>query len=142
MFGFAVDVQTGVPRVWSGIATASLAVGSVLLYDGLSLSWITLLVAIGGIALAMIGGMPAMVRTRFSTPTIGREWMVGEVGTAAGPDRPRRHRHGPGRPVAGPHQPGHARSTPARRCGWCRSTGCCSRSSRSRAPPRTTATGR
>ena len=22
-----------------------------------------------------------MVRTRFSTPTIGREWMVGEVGT-------------------------------------------------------------
>ena len=30
----------------------------------------------------MIGGMPAMVRTRFSTPTIGREWMVGEVGAA------------------------------------------------------------
>ena len=80
--GFAVDVQTGVPRVWSGIATASLAVGSVILYDGLSLSWITLLVAIGGVALAMIGGMPAMVRTRFSTPTIGREWMVGELGTA------------------------------------------------------------
>lgn len=84
MFGFAVDVQTGVPRAWSGIATASLAVGSVLLYDGLSLSWITLLVAIGGISLAMIGGMPAMIRTRFSTPTIGREWMVGEVGTAQG----------------------------------------------------------
>ena len=84
MFGFAVDVQTGVPRVWSGIATAALAIGSVLLYDGVSLSWITLVVAIGGIALAMIGGMPAMVRTRFSTPTIGREWMVGEVGTAAG----------------------------------------------------------
>ena len=84
MFGFAVDVQTGVPRLWSGIATASLAIGSVLLYDGLSLSWITLVVAIGGTALAMMGGMPAMVRTRFSTPTIGREWMVGEVGTAAG----------------------------------------------------------
>jgi membrane-bound serine protease (ClpP class) len=82
MFGFAVDVQTGVPRVWSGIATASLAVGSVTLFDGLSLSWITLLVAIGGVALAMVGGMPAMVRTRFSTPTIGREWMVGELGTA------------------------------------------------------------
>ena len=82
MLGFAIDVQTGVPRVWSGIATASLAVGSVLLYDGLSLSWITLLVAIGGVSLAMIGGMPAMVRTRFSTPTIGREWMIGEQGTA------------------------------------------------------------
>ena len=33
---------------------------------------------------AMLAGMPSMVRTRFSTPTIGREWMVGEVGTAVG----------------------------------------------------------
>ena len=114
MFGFAVDVQTGVPRVWSGIATASLAVGSVLLYDGLSLSWITLLVAIGGISLAMIGGMPAMVRTRFSTPTIGREWMVGEVGhrrraasppTASSPSATRR---------GGPAPTGPPRSTPRR----------------------------
>jgi membrane-bound serine protease (ClpP class) len=32
--------------------------------------------------LSMLGGMPAMVRSRFSTPTIGREWMVGEEGTA------------------------------------------------------------
>ena len=82
MFGYAVDVQTGVPRVWSGIATVAFVSGSVLLYDGLSLSWVTLLVAIVGMSLAMLGGMPAMVRVRFSTPTIGREWMVGEVGTA------------------------------------------------------------
>jgi membrane-bound serine protease (ClpP class) len=27
--------------------------------------------------------MPAMVRTRFSTPTIGREWMIGEEGSAS-----------------------------------------------------------
>ncbi len=26
--------------------------------------------------------MPTMVRTRFSTPTIGREWIVGEAGTS------------------------------------------------------------
>lgn len=82
MFGYAVDVQTGVPRVWSGIATVAFVIGSVLLYDGLSLSWVTLLVAIVGMSLAMLGGMPAMVRVRFSTPTIGREWMVGEVGQA------------------------------------------------------------
>jgi membrane-bound serine protease (ClpP class) len=84
MLGYAIDVQTGVPRVWSGIATVSFTIGSFILYDGLSLSWITLLVAIVGMAVAMIGGMPAMVRSRFSTPTIGREWMVGEVGTAVG----------------------------------------------------------
>ncbi len=82
MLGFAIDVQTGVPRVWSGIGVVGLTAGSVALYDGLSLSWITLLVAIAGISMAMIGGMPAMVRTRFSTPTIGREWMVGELGSA------------------------------------------------------------
>ncbi|MEQ1787199.1 MAG: NfeD family protein [Acidimicrobiales bacterium] len=84
MVGYGIDVQTGVPRVWSGIATVAFTVGSVLLYDGLSLSWITLLVAIAGMAVAMIAGMPAMVRSRFSTPTIGREWMVGEIGTSVG----------------------------------------------------------
>ena len=81
-FGYGIDVQTGVPRVWTGIATAAFVAGSVALYDGQSLSWITLLVGILGMTLAMIGGMPAMVRSRFSTPTIGREWMVGESGTA------------------------------------------------------------
>lgn len=84
VFGYGIDVQTGVPRAWSAIATAAFALGSLVLYDDISLSWVTLLVAIVGMALAMVGGMPAMVRTRFSTPTIGREWMVGEVGSAVG----------------------------------------------------------
>ncbi|MCU1371331.1 MAG: hypothetical protein JWO77_2525 [Ilumatobacteraceae bacterium] len=82
MFGFAIDVQTGVPRAWSVIGVISLAIGSVFLFDGFDLSWITLLVGIGGVSLAMVAGMPAMVRTRFSTPTIGREWMIGEEGEA------------------------------------------------------------
>ena len=80
---YGIDVQTGVPRVWTGIATVLFVIGSLTLYDdGVSLSWITLLVAIVGMVLAMLGGMPAMVRSRFSTPTIGREWMIGEEGTA------------------------------------------------------------
>ncbi|MEO7556345.1 MAG: NfeD family protein [Acidimicrobiales bacterium] len=82
MVGYGIDMQTGVPRVWTGIATVAFTVGSLALYDGLSLSWITLLAGIVGMTLAMLGGMPAMVRTRFSTPTIGREWMVGEHGEA------------------------------------------------------------
>jgi membrane-bound serine protease (ClpP class) len=88
VFGYGVDVQTGVPRAWSAIATAALVLGSLVLFDGVSLSWITLLIAIAGMALAMVAGMPAMVRTRFSTPTIGREWMIGEIGTAVGPVSP------------------------------------------------------
>jgi membrane-bound serine protease (ClpP class) len=89
MFGYAVDIQTGVPRVWSGIATGSFVLGSLALYDGVSLSWVTLVIGIAGISLAMLSGMPTMVRSRFSTPTIGREWMVGTLGqarTAISPD--------------------------------------------------------
>lgn len=82
IFGFTVDVQTGVPRFWSGLGAVALVVGSLTLYDGYGLSWIALAVGIAGVPLFMIAGMPAMVRTRFSTPTIGREWMIGEEGEA------------------------------------------------------------
>jgi len=85
MFGFGVDIQTGVPRVWTGIGTVAFVLGSLVIYDGIQLSWITLLVSILGMVVAMLAGMPAMVRSRFSTPTIGRDWMIDkdEVGSAA-----------------------------------------------------------
>lgn len=89
IFAFTIDVQTGVPRVWTGIGVVALVAGSLTLYDGVDMSWITLLVGVLGVPLFMIAGMPAMVRTRFSTPTIGREWMIGELGeavTAVDPD--------------------------------------------------------
>jgi membrane-bound serine protease (ClpP class) len=86
MVAFAVDVQVGVPRLWTGVGVVGTIVGSMFLFEplpGVSLrpSWITLVAGIGGVMLAFIVGMPSMVRTRFATPTIGREWMVGEVGT-------------------------------------------------------------
>ncbi len=85
----SVDVQVGIPRLWTGIGLASIAVGSLFLFEPLpgtdvSVGWLTLLVGIGGSALTFIVGMPSMVRTRFATPTIGREWMIGEVGDAVG----------------------------------------------------------
>ena len=87
MVAFAVDVQVGVPRFWTGIGLALFVFGSLFLFqsaDGLSLrpSWLTLLVGIGGAALTFFVGMPSMTRTRFATPTIGREWMVGAQGVA------------------------------------------------------------
>jgi membrane-bound serine protease (ClpP class) len=82
MLAFAVDVQTGVPRFWTGVGVVAFVIGSLTLYDGVSLSWVTLLVGIVGVLLAFLAGMPSMVRTRFSTPTIGREWMIGEMGRA------------------------------------------------------------
>jgi membrane-bound serine protease (ClpP class) len=90
MLAFAVDVQTGVPRVWTGIGTASFALGSLLLFDDpVSLSWVALVVGLLGVLLMVLGGIPAVVRSRFSTPTVGRQWMVGETGeavTAIAPD--------------------------------------------------------
>lgn len=79
---FAIDVQTGVPRFWSAIGSVAFIVGSFGLFQAGPPSWITLLAGIAGTLLAMISGMPAMVRTRFSTPTIGRDWMIGETGVA------------------------------------------------------------
>jgi membrane-bound serine protease (ClpP class) len=79
---FAVDVQTGVPRFWTAVGTVALVVGSIAVFEDGPPSWITLLAGIVGVLLAMLGGMPAMVRTRFSTPTIGRDWMIGETGVA------------------------------------------------------------
>ena len=79
---FAVDVQTGVPRFWTGVGTVGLILGSFGLFADGPPSWITLIAGIGGTLLAMLGGMPAMIRTRFSTPTIGRDWMIGETGVA------------------------------------------------------------
>lgn len=82
MLAFAVDVQTNVPRFWTVVGMILFVIGTFALFDGVSMSWITIGVGIIGIALTFIVGMPTMVRTRFSTPTIGRTWMVGELGVA------------------------------------------------------------
>jgi len=81
---FAVDVQTGVPRLWTAVGGVLAVVGTLTLYDGVSMSWVAAAASLVGLALTFLAGMPAMVRTRFSTPTIGREWMVGELGLARG----------------------------------------------------------
>lgn len=87
MVAFAIDVQVGIPRFWTGVGLVLFAVGSWFLFPtvdqlGLRPSWLTLLVGIGGIALTFVSGMPSMTRTRFATPTIGRERLIGEMGRA------------------------------------------------------------
>ena len=80
MVAFGIDIQTSVPRFWTGAGMVMFAVGTWWLYDGVSMSWIPMVVMTGAVAVAMFSGMPSMVRTRFSTPTIGRDWMIGELG--------------------------------------------------------------
>src|SRR5690606_28966545 len=87
MLAFAVDVQVGVPRFWTGVGIVLTIVGSLWLFEpvsGTSLrpSWLSLIAGIGGTMLTFIVGMPSMTRTRFATPTVGREWMIGAEGVA------------------------------------------------------------
>lgn len=83
MLGYAIDVQAGAPRAWTVIGTVALAGGSLFLYeDGLAPSPLVLVIVVVGVGLLMVAGLPAMVRSRFSTPTVGRESMVGELGSA------------------------------------------------------------
>jgi membrane-bound serine protease (ClpP class) len=86
MFGYAIDVQAGRPLAWTGIATVLLIVGSLFLYGGssnLDVPWWLLVIMIVGTVGFMVGAMPVAVRSRFSTPTIGREGLIGEMGEAA-----------------------------------------------------------
>ena len=80
MVAFGIDIQTSVPRFWTGAGMVMFAAGTWWLYDGVSMSWIPMVVMTGAMGVAMFSGMPSMVRTRFSTPTIGRDWMIGETG--------------------------------------------------------------
>jgi membrane-bound serine protease (ClpP class) len=87
MVAFAVDVQVGIPRFWTGVGIVLTIVGSWYLFEpvpGSSMrpGWLALIAGVGGIVLTFTVGMPSMVRTRFATPTIGREWMIGQEGTA------------------------------------------------------------
>ncbi len=86
MVAFAIDVQVGIPRFWTGVGICGTIIASLFLFENLPGAtlrpgWIPLLTGVGGITLTFIVGMPNMVRTRFATPTIGREWMIGEEGT-------------------------------------------------------------
>lgn len=89
MLAFAVDVQVGIPRFWTGVGFVLTVIGSLLLFrslPGTSLRppVLSLIAGLCGVLVAFVVGMPSMVRTRFATPTIGREWMIGALGEAVG----------------------------------------------------------
>jgi membrane-bound serine protease (ClpP class) len=85
MIGFAIDVQATALGAWTFIGSAALIAGSLTLYGGssqLDPPWWTIVLVCVGTIVFMLSGMTAMVRSRFSTPTIGREELVGELGSA------------------------------------------------------------
>ena len=88
---FTVDYQRGRFRVLSGLGALALLVGGFTFADGspqiVPNAW--------GVVFAVIGvwlfyqfAMPTVARARFSTPTIGREHMLGRSGVATGDFNP------------------------------------------------------
>ncbi|MGH9226839.1 MAG: NfeD family protein [Acidimicrobiales bacterium] len=89
VFGYAVDVQAGAPRAWTVIGTVALLFGSWFLFPGdRRVGWLVILAVVAGTVLFAVRGMLSMVRSRFSTPTIGRESMIGEPAEATTPIDP------------------------------------------------------
>jgi membrane-bound serine protease (ClpP class) len=57
--------------------------GSWQLFPGdLAVPWLTIVPVVAGAVMVMVAGMASMLRARFSTPTIGREAMIGRMGKA------------------------------------------------------------
>ena len=84
-FAYCVDVQAGAPRFWTLIGTGALVWGTIALFsgdNGAGMSWIPMMLGTAGMLVGMVWVTPVGVRSRFSTPTIGREWMIGEEGEA------------------------------------------------------------
>ena len=91
LVGLSIDVQAGGLGFWTGFGSVALVVGSLFLYGGsssLDVPWWVLILVIGGTVLFFVWGMTAAVRARFSTPTVGREGMLGRMGTAEVPIDP------------------------------------------------------
>lgn len=89
LVAFSIDVQVGLPRLWTGVGLVLFIPSSFFLFgslpgSSLRIGWIPLATGIIGVMLTFFVGMPSMTRTRFATPTIGREWMVGADGVAVG----------------------------------------------------------
>ena len=83
--GLAIDLQAGGLGAWTFLGSAATVAGSVWLYGGssrLDTAWWMIALVAGGLVVFMLSGMTAMVRARFSTPTVGREELVGELGVA------------------------------------------------------------
>lgn len=80
---FAIDMQTGMARLWTWLGYVGFVVASLFLFDEFRPGWPAMVVGIIGMATFAFRGMPSMNRARFGTPYIGREWLVGRPGVVA-----------------------------------------------------------
>jgi membrane-bound serine protease (ClpP class) len=82
---FAVELQVGTLGPYTVLGLLFLLAGSWWMYGGSERLdppiWVIVLLVVATMVF-IVGGMTAMIRARFSTPTIGRDGLVGELGRA------------------------------------------------------------
>lgn len=85
VLALSIDLQAGGLGFWTVVGVVALVTGSLRFYGGSTRLdpplWAVALVIVGALAL-LLPGLTAVMRARFATPTIGRESLVGEMGTA------------------------------------------------------------
>ena len=71
---------------WSAVGTLLLVAGGLTYVDArpqFAATWWIVLIIVAGIALFYTAALTTIVRSRFSTTTIGRDYLIGRTGTAA-----------------------------------------------------------
>lgn len=87
ILALVVDVQAGGVGLYTGFGTVLTLIGSYFAVERVGSYGVTFVSAIVITVMALlftIGAIPSLIRTRFGTPTIGREDFIGEHGTADG----------------------------------------------------------
>ena len=85
VFSFGIDLQAGAPRFWTTVGTGSMVFGTFTLFHaGMHVPLIWIVAVFGLTAAFVLAGLPSLIRARFSSPTIGRDGFIGEVGAAVG----------------------------------------------------------
>lgn len=86
-----IDVQAGGVGFYTILGTILLSIGSFFATErggSYQVSWIATVAVVVMALLFMVGAIPSLIRTRFGTPTIGREDFIGEEGIANGDINP------------------------------------------------------
>jgi membrane-bound serine protease (ClpP class) len=87
VFAMVVDVQAGGVGLYSIAGSISIFIGAVFATERGGSYEVPIIGAILIVVMAllfMLGAIPSLIRTRFGTPTIGREDFIGEEGVASG----------------------------------------------------------
>ena len=87
VFAMVIDVQAGGVGLYTIVGTPLLAIGTFFATGregSYSVSIVATIIIVIMALLFMLGAIPSLIRTRFGTPTIGREDFIGEEGTAVG----------------------------------------------------------